>query len=102
MTRVKEPCDCLYRALAAEPKFADAYKQLAGLHLQKREKLSKDWASLVEDWLRRAEEINPSCRSTIRQLDNLHQGIERNSLAMHHLDPLNRYDYSATVAIIAS
>lgn len=72
----KEACSDLYQALAAEPKFVQAYTQIAELHLKEKEKLSQDWAALAEFWLRRAKEINPACRHTQMLLENLHQEQE--------------------------
>lgn len=79
--KVKESCDCLYQALAAEPKFVDAYQQLATLHMEKGEALSKNWESLAKSWEKRVEEINPDCRNATVLPDHLRHG---KSIARRH------------------
>ena len=53
----------LHEVLAAEPKFVEAYLQLAELYIREKERLGPRWDLLAETQLRHAAEIYPSCQN---------------------------------------
>jgi hypothetical protein len=60
--RIEEAREQLEIAVAAEPRFVEAFLQLAELFLKEQGALEIDWALRAESWLKRALEISPSCQ----------------------------------------
>jgi tetratricopeptide (TPR) repeat protein len=69
---IDEARDRLEGALAAEPRFADAYSLLARLYMEQRTAWADDWPQRAAAFLKRVLELRPNCPRTAVLLGTLY------------------------------